>query len=174
MSHKLNKSGLSAKKVHTKSGMRTYWVKAKDAAKSAGKRIASTARVAGQKVAQHKGKIAAAAILATAAALGARYAHKNAGKLAGAAAAGRMSWKATGGFNKIADATGRKDAKMSTLSRARHAISDAKIGAKLGQAFDVVRQDRRDPNVGDKKHGGGKKTWRNILSRDNNRPNVGD
>lgn len=137
MGHKLNKSGLQAKKVHTKSGMRTYWVKAKEAAKSAGKRIASTAMVAGRKVAQHKGKIAGAAALATAAYIGVKHGSKIGGAFSGARKGLAAVHKLNDMASKLPDA-GEKTP-PSRSEKALGIMAGAIRGARAGAKRDAAR-----------------------------------
>ena len=131
-----NKSGLTAKKVHTKTGMRTYWVKAGAAAK----------RVGGA-VMKHKGKIAAAAALT---ALGLHLANKHRGALQGARYGAKTSWKLSGASNKAAALAGANKMHMGVLTRLRHAAHDTKAGARLGHALDTARHaaEAAAPKVG--------------------------
>ena len=66
-----NRAGLKkvTKMVHGKKGTvkRSYWIKAKEGAKSVGGKVAGAARAAGGFLKRHKGKIAAGAGLAAAA-----------------------------------------------------------------------------------------------------------
>jgi hypothetical protein len=169
----LTKKTITAKGKHGPV-KRSYWVRASGAVKGA-------ARKAGKLAQKHKGaiktgaKVAGAVLAAAALAKGAHHAVKHRGEITGKVA-GRLggaiaSWKTTGAINRAAGAAGANDLKMGVGKRLKIAREDARsaanIGGRIGQAADVVRQDRRDPNVGKGR------SWRNVLSRDNKRPNVG-
>ena len=169
----LAKKTITAKGKHG-SVKRTYWVRASGAVKGA-------ARKAGAFVKKHKGaiktgaKIAGAVAGAALIAKGAHHAVKHRGEITGKVA-GRVggaiaSWKTTGALNRAAGAAGADSMKKGVGERLKIAHEDgrsaSKIGGRIGQAADVIRQDRRDPNVGKGR------SWRNVLSRDNKRPNVG-
>lgn len=139
MKHR-NKSGLMAKKVHTKTGMRTYWVKAGAAAKRAGGAIKKGAAAVGRGAMKHKGKIAAAAALT---ALGLHLAGKHKGALQGAFRGARASMQATGEMNKAAAALGSSKMHFGVLTRLRHAAGDARAGARAGNVADVARAAER-------------------------------
>jgi len=135
------------KTVKGKHGMvkRSYWVRATAAVKGAGKRVGKFARA--HEVGLKRGaKIAGAVVAAAALAKGGHYAHKNAGKIVGAALAAHGSMKVSGAFNRLARAAGATDAHIGLRARIGHAIGDAKVGAKLGHIADRIREDLRSPN----------------------------
>ena len=121
-----NKSGLMAKKVHTRTGMRTYWVKAGAAAKRAGAAVKKGAVAAGRTVAKHKGKIAAAAALT---ALGLYGAHRNKSALEGAFRGAQSSWKVSGASKN----------RPSVRNRVRAAVDLAMANARIGHSQDKHR-----------------------------------
>lgn len=122
-----NRAGLKkvTKSVHGKKGTvrRSYWVKAKEGAKSVGGKVAGAARSAGNFLNKHKGKIAAGVGLA-AAGYGAYKGHQLF-KAGGALGLSR-------GATLKAAASGLKDRAKGAAERGAHAVVG--VGAKAHKA----------------------------------------
>ena len=130
-----NRAGLKkvTKMVHGKKGTvkRSYWIKAKEGAKSVGGKVAGAARAAGGFLKRHKGKIAAGAGLA-AAAYGAYKGHQlfKAGSALGLSRGATLRAAASDLKNRAKDAA----------TRGAHAVVG--VGAKAHKAVSTRMEQR--------------------------------
>ena len=141
-----NRAGLKkvTKMVHGKKGTvkRSYWIKAKEGAKSVGGKVAGAARAAGGFLKRHKGKIAAGAGL-VAAAYGAYKGHQlfKAGSALGLSRGATLRAAASGLKDRAKDAATRgAHAVVGVGAKAHKAASDARGAAR--NAADFVKGGR--------------------------------